>query len=133
MAQLRCAQTSELLAEGTPLEIAHLAAEIGEDEVIFDDVGYDDHKRRSTFDAAAVRKRYADEIAGLERSLAEELPARAPAGADKDDHKRRREGVQAAIAERKERVDAGRKMAAKARKLMGEARERVEQRRRAEA
>lgn len=39
MAQLRDAISSQFLAEGTPLEVALLAQEIGFDEVIFDDVG----------------------------------------------------------------------------------------------
>lgn len=39
MAQLRDKQTSECIAEGTPLEIVLLADKIGRDEFIFDDVG----------------------------------------------------------------------------------------------
>jgi hypothetical protein len=39
MAQLRDAHTSELIAEGTPLELAVLAEELGRDEVLFDGVG----------------------------------------------------------------------------------------------
>lgn len=39
MAQLRDKQTSHLIAEGTPLEMATLASKVGFDEVVFDDVG----------------------------------------------------------------------------------------------
>jgi hypothetical protein len=39
MAQLRDAQTSELIAEGDALDLVVIADELGFDEVLFDDVG----------------------------------------------------------------------------------------------
>lgn len=47
MAQLRDSQTSALLYEGTPAQVAALAAEVGASDVLFDDVGLD-------FDADAI-------------------------------------------------------------------------------
>lgn len=59
MAQLRDAQTSEIMFEGTALECVLLADEIGRDEVLFDDVGIG-------FDPDAVKKAHVDAIKGLE-------------------------------------------------------------------
>lgn len=115
--QLRCAQTSELLAEGTPLEIATLADVFPRDEVVFDGVSPE-------FDPAAVRKGREDEIAGLQASLAE-MPARTPAGEDPEAFKQRRENLKATIAERKDRIAAGKALAASARERLGEARDRL--------
>lgn len=64
MAQLRDVETGELLAEGTPVEIAAIAAELGIDEVLFDGVGL-------AFDHAAVLEANDREIAGLEAAGAE--------------------------------------------------------------
>lgn len=61
MAQLRDAQTSELIAEGTPTELVLLADELGVEEVLFDDVG--EH-----FNPDAVRQAHGDQVAGLERA-----------------------------------------------------------------
>jgi hypothetical protein len=71
MAQLRDKITSELLAEGTPLEVALVAELIGFDEIIFDDVG-------QAFDPAAVLAGHRESIANLEvmaKSSAPELAA----------------------------------------------------------
>lgn len=71
MAHLRDAKTSELIAEGTPLELVHLADELGkraivvgpgEDlpadaELIYDDVG-------AGFDPDAVRNAHAENLEG---------------------------------------------------------------------
>jgi hypothetical protein len=122
MAQLRCAQTSELLAEGSPLEIATAADGLAAGDVIFDGVG-------QTFDPAAVRRAHADEIAGLQSVLAA-LPARAPSGEDPDAFKARKDTLAATIAERQDRIAAGQKMVAPAKKRRDDALARVEERRR---
>lgn len=59
MAQLRDKETSELVFEGTPLECAALADEIGAKEVLFDDVG-------PNFDPKATLKAHDDNVKGLE-------------------------------------------------------------------
>lgn len=69
MAQLRDAQTSALLAEGTPEELVALAAELGERDVVYDGVG-------DKFDPAAVRKAAKDRADALDRVVRD-----APAGA----------------------------------------------------
>lgn len=58
MAQIRDAVTSEFLFEGTPLECATIAKEIGFSKVLFDDVG-------EKFDPNAVLKRHEENVAGL--------------------------------------------------------------------
>lgn len=63
MAQLRDAQTSELIAEGTPIEIVTIAEQIGAQEVLYDGVG--------GFDPDAVREAHEQHIAGLEAAAAE--------------------------------------------------------------
>lgn len=60
MAQLRDARTSEILHEGTPLEVALLAEKIGRDEVLFDDVG-------EGFDPDAVLEVHTSQVEGHER------------------------------------------------------------------
>ena len=64
MAQLRDAQSSQILAEGTPIEMVLLADRIGHDEVLFDDVG-------PAFDPDAVRRAHQAQADGLERAAAE--------------------------------------------------------------
>lgn len=64
MAQLRDKQTSEIVFEGTPLEVATLANEIGVGEVLFDDVG-------EAFDHAAVVKANVDDATALESVAAD--------------------------------------------------------------
>lgn len=120
MAQLRCAQTSELMLEGTPLEVATAAAKFAAGDVVFDDVG-------PKFDPSAVRQAHADAVAGFEATLAE-LPARAPSGEDADAFKRRRDALKATIAERKDRIAAGEAAVPRARDAMDAARRRVEER-----
>lgn len=58
MAQLLDARTSELIAEGTPLEVVLIADELGRDEVLFDGVGLG-------FDPTAVTKAEKERLAGL--------------------------------------------------------------------
>lgn len=58
MAHLRDAKTSEHICEGTPLELALLADELGRDEVLFDDVG-------AGFDPDAVLKAARENADGL--------------------------------------------------------------------
>lgn len=87
MAQLRDARTSELIAEGTPTELALLADRLGRDEVLFDDVGH-------TFDPDAVLEAHRENIAGLEAAA-----AAAPAGSDQ------RAELEDALAERQ--IDDG--------------------------
>jgi hypothetical protein len=120
MAQLRCAQTSEILAEGTPLEIATAAEAFDSADVIFDDVP-------AGFDPAAVRKFRAGEIDGLQRALAA-LPARATRDVDADTLKASRDGLKATIAERQDRVDVGKKIVPAARRAMTAARKRRDER-----
>src|SRR4051794_2692736 len=117
MAQLRCAQTSELLAEGSPLEIATAAEAFAAGDVIFDGVG-------EKFDPAAVRKFRADEIAGL-RAIVDQAPAN-----PSDPERQRLDGVRATITERKQRIANGQKLVAQARELKQAALARVEQRKR---
>lgn len=107
--QLRCAQTSELIAEGTPLEIATVAQDFADGDVLFDGVG-------GTFDPAAVRKFRNDEIAGLQAAL-----ARGDAGEDA-------EALRATLKERRDRIAAGKAKVASARQAMQDARERVNKR-----
>lgn len=78
MAQLRDAKTGELLAEGTPNEIALTARELGrkavvvgpgeelpaDADLIFDDVGFG-------FDPAAVLQARADNLDGLRSAIAD--------------------------------------------------------------
>lgn len=64
MAQLRDAQTSELIAEGTPLEVALIAGELGRKDVLFDGVG-------EAFDADAVIAAHRENVEGLERGARE--------------------------------------------------------------
>jgi hypothetical protein len=125
MAQLRCAQTSELLAEGTPLEIATAADQFTKGDIVFDGVG-------QAFDPAAVRKTRADEITGLQATL-DALPARPPAGEDADAFKARKDSLTAMIAERKDRIAAGQALVPQARDRKQAALARVEQRRAREA
>lgn len=80
MAQLRDARSSALIFEGTPLEVALLAEELGRDEVLFDDVGL-------AFDPDAVlegARQSAETVegeAGAEARAALELPEHAAAKA----------------------------------------------------
>jgi hypothetical protein len=59
MAQLRDVKTSEVLHEGTPLEVVLIADEIGRDEILFDDVG-------EGFSPDAVSATQTETIAALE-------------------------------------------------------------------
>lgn len=124
MAQLRDAQTSEVIAEGTLLEIAIAAEGLDPADVLFDDVGAVDAKGKSRFDPAAVREYRAAELAGFEAALAD-MPASAPVGVDAADYAARRAALRDAIRERKARVAAGRAMTADARSRMQAARDRV--------
>lgn len=125
MAQLRCARTSELLLEGTPLEVVTAGGQFAAGEVIYDDVG-------PRFDPDAVRRAHADAVAGFKRALSD-LPARAPSGAtqaDRDALSATRASLTATIAEREERVAAGKAAVQSARTRRDEALARVEERRR---
>lgn len=62
MAQLRDTKTSEILYEGTPLEVALIADEIGRDEVLFDDVG-------ESFDPDVVTRAFTGSISALESAV----------------------------------------------------------------
>lgn len=110
MAQLRCAQTSEFLAEGTPLQMAELGERFDGRDVTFDDVGED-------FSPAAVLKARDDERTGLEAALTD-LPA--------GDEQRAR--IEALIAERDAEREAARALEHDARARMDAARDRVERR-----
>lgn len=127
MAQLRDAQTSEIIAEGTPLEIATVAEAFAAGDVIFDGVGAVDRNGKSLFDPAAVRQARADEIAGLETVLAQ-MPTKAPNGVDPAEHKDRRDNLAANIAERKDRIAAGKAMQTGAKTAQIAARDRVTKR-----
>jgi hypothetical protein len=60
MAQLRDARTSDILYEGTPLEVALMAEKLGRDEVLFDDVG-------GGFDHQATIAAHQDNVEGHAR------------------------------------------------------------------
>lgn len=59
MAQLRDGKTSEILFEGTPLEVVLIADEIGREEVLFDDVG-------EAFNPDAVIGAHRDSLAAMD-------------------------------------------------------------------
>ena len=58
MAQLRDAQTSEILAEGSPTEVVLIADQLGRAEVLFDDVG-------QGFDPDAVLAAHNEQLAAM--------------------------------------------------------------------
>jgi hypothetical protein len=58
VAQLRDKTTSALIVEGTPLEVASVAQDLGFDEVLFDDVG-------AAFDPLAVIAAHKENVEGL--------------------------------------------------------------------
>lgn len=118
--QVRDAQTSELIAEGTPLEIATLVADMDATEILFDDAGAVDSDGRSLFDPSAVRQVRADEIAGLQAAL-DALPPKAPP--------EEREALRATLKDRRDRIAAGKAKVAGARQAAQNARARVEKRR----
>lgn len=82
MAQLRDAQTSELIAEGAPLEMVLLADKLGRAEVMFDDVG-EAFDPDAVLDAARRNeqglKRAASDARGDERARIAEAHANARA------------------------------------------------------
>jgi len=96
--QLRDAHTSELIAEGSPLEVALLALELGPDEVLFDGAG-------DTFDPDAVIAHHRERLEGLQGAARDRgLP---------DDHRKDlQRAVKAAQAELE--LDAGQVKAATA-------------------
>lgn len=59
MAQIRDAVTSELLGDGTPVQVAAIGERIGFAEVIFDDVG-------ESFDPVEVLRVHRENVASLE-------------------------------------------------------------------
>lgn len=118
MAQLRDARTSELLATGTPLEVATCAADMT--EVIFDDVGV-------AFDPAAVRARYDAELTGLQAALAS-LPLKAVPPVTTAGLAQQKTGMQATIQERNDRLAAGKAMVTAAKKAQADAWDRVARR-----
>lgn len=125
--QMRCAQTSELIAEGTPLEIATLAAELDAADILFDDAGWVDADGKSLFDPAVVREIRAAEMTSLEAAIAE-----LPVEADSDDPgvRERRRVLRDTLRERRDRIAAGREMRSVARQTMQDARARVDRNRR---
>lgn len=125
--QLRCAQTSELIAEGTPLEIATAAQDLDPADVLFDDAGGVDRGGRSLFDPVAVRQIRADEIGALQAAL-DALPARPAVGEDAAVLKERRDGLRDTLKERRDRIAAGKAKVAGAKQAMADARERVARR-----
>jgi accessory colonization factor AcfC len=114
--QLRDSVTSDVRAEGTPLEIATCAAEFSAKDILFDGAGSVDRSGVSLFDAAAVRKQRTEEMAGLQATLAQNPTAEVAAT------------VRSTLQERADRIAAGKAMAADAKRLMGEARDRVARR-----
>ncbi len=68
--QLRDAQTSELIAEGSAEEIARIAAGFSTGDVLFDDVGSVDAGGVSLFNPVAVRDASDAEITALEAAAA---------------------------------------------------------------
>lgn len=124
MAQLRDAETSEIIAEGTPFELVTIAGEIGDDEVVYDDVG-------EAFDPDAVRKAHDEDLAGLD-SAAAEADADAAKAKNADERKSRKadaDRLRERVREIKKERDAAAKRTQKARDAMGAARERRDDRR----
>lgn len=107
MAQLRDAQTSELIMEGTPLEVAVCAQGFDDADILFDGVG-------GQFDAKAHIKARNDDLKGMRAALAD------PATTDQE----LRDRLQAAIDERQARIDRGRNAVAEARRAAQAARDR---------
>lgn len=103
MAQLRDAQTSQFLCDGSPLEVVVVADEIGRKEVLFDDVG-------ENFDPKAVMKSYDDQLAGLDAVAKDDK--------DKDTRARARDAAK----ELRATVEGAKKAAAKASNAMKKAR-----------
>lgn len=124
MPQIRCAQTGELLAEGSPLEIATAAQQFDAKDILFDDVGVD-RNGRSLFDPAAVRQQRAEEIAGLRAVLSDVTAAKPKSTAERDDLAARRTTLETTIAEREARITAGAALVDPAKTKMAAARERV--------
>jgi hypothetical protein len=67
MAQLRDAVTSELIAEGTPLEVVVIARQFNPDDVVFD--GVEGEHTLGTFDPDAVVQAHDDRIGGLSAAI----------------------------------------------------------------
>jgi hypothetical protein len=118
MAQLRDQRTSELLATGTPLEIATCAADMT--EVIFDDVG-------PAFDAAVLRARYDAELTGLQNALSS-LPVKAVPPVTTGGLAQQKSAMQVTIQDRLDRIAAGKAMVAAATKAQAAAWDRVARR-----
>lgn len=68
MPQLRCALTSEVIAEGDPWHLCLIADQLGRDEVLFDGVNTYQHGELvgEAFNPDAVLASHADELARLE-------------------------------------------------------------------
>lgn len=64
MAQLRDKHTSELIAEGSPVEMVLLADQLGRDEVLFDGVGLQ-------FDPDAVLAAHQQNVEGIRAAAAD--------------------------------------------------------------
>lgn len=111
MAQLRDAQTSDLLAEGTPLEVVTIATEIGLAEVIFDDVG-------EGFDPGAVLEAHASAVESYDRAA--ETDAENPEQADR---------LRDAARDRRREAETARKKVAGVRRQLDDVRERRRRRR----
>lgn len=58
MAQLRDKKTSEVIFEGTPVEVASMAQKVGFDEILFDGVSQE-------FDPSSVLKSFTEETESL--------------------------------------------------------------------
>lgn len=113
--QLRDAQTSELIAEGTPEEIAIAAQAFDAADILFDDVGAVDNHGKSVFKPVEVRKRNADDLQSLETELAN-VP---------EDDEPRRLRLREAVRERKQRAAVGKALQTPAADRMQAARARV--------
>lgn len=122
--QLRDSQTSALLAEGTPLEIATLAAEFADGDVLFDGAGGVNPAGVSLFDPAEVRSSRADEITRLIAAI-DELADEAT-----DERRRHRAALRATLQDRRDRIKAGKDKAPGAKQAQADARGRVERQRR---
>lgn len=73
MPQLRCAMTSALIAEGDPWHLCLIAERLGRDECLFDGVNsyLAGELQGDVFDADAVLRAHAEELAGLEAAVAD--------------------------------------------------------------
>lgn len=115
-AQLRDRQTSELIAEGTPAQIARAAQSFDAADVLFDDLGAVGADGASLFDSGATVAQHDVQIAAVQAAVDD------PDGMDKT-------AARATLKALRDEARAGEDLHAPARGRMRDARERVRRRR----